>query len=70
MWRCSWLLIAGREAGLPAYADTACVANEKGNTVDLIDTCRLQVVKTIRTGRRPRGLQVGEQTRDVSIAAP
>jgi hypothetical protein len=48
MWRCSWLLIAGLAASLPAYADTACVSSEKSNTVSLIDTCKLQVVKTIK----------------------
>ena len=49
MWRCSWLLIAGLAASLPAYADTACVSSEKSNnTVGLVDTCNLQVVKTIR----------------------
>lgn len=75
MWRCSWLLIAGLAASLPAYADTADVSNEKGNTVSLIDTCKLQVVKTIKIGQRPRGLQprqvqVGEPPWDVFIAAP
>jgi DNA-binding beta-propeller fold protein YncE len=48
MWRCSWLLIAGLAASLPAYAYTACVSSEKSNTVSLVDTCNLQVVKTIR----------------------
>ena len=32
MWRCSWLLIAGLAAILPADADTAYVSNEKSNT--------------------------------------
>ena len=49
MWRCSWLLMAGLAASLPAHADTACASNEKSNTVSLNDTCRLQSVKTIRT---------------------
>src|ERR1700722_9356704 len=48
MWRCSWLLIAGLAGRLPASADTACVSSEKSNTVSLIDTCKLQVVKTIK----------------------
>ena len=49
MWRCSWLLIAGLAASLPAYADPACVPSEKSDTVSLIGTCKLQVVKTIKT---------------------
>ena len=48
MWRCSWLLIAGLAASLPAHADTACVSNEKSDTVSLIEPCKLQVVKTIK----------------------
>ena len=33
MWRCSWLLIGGLAAILPAHADadTAYVSNEKSN---------------------------------------
>ena len=78
MWRCSWLLIAGLAASLPAYADTACVSSEKSDTVSPIEPCKLPVVKTIRTvaaigigkcngfGQVP----VGERPEDVFIAAP
>jgi hypothetical protein len=74
MWRCSWLLIAGRATSLPAHADTACVPSEKSDT----EPCKLQVVKTIRTvaaidiGKCP-GLgevQLGERPGDVFVAAP
>jgi hypothetical protein len=78
MWRCSWLLIAGLAASLPAYADTACVSNEKSDTVSLIEPCKLPVVKTIRNVAaidigRCTGLgqvQLGERPGDVFIAAP
>ncbi len=78
MWRCSWLLIAGLAASLPAHADTACVSNENSDTVSLIELCKLLVVKTIGTvaaigigtctglGQVP----VGERPGDVFIAAP
>ena len=78
MWRCSWLLIAGLAASLPAYADTACVPSGKSDTVSLIEPCKRQVVRTIRTvaaigigtctglGQVP----VGERPGDVFIAAP
>jgi YVTN family beta-propeller protein len=67
MWRCSWLLIAGLAASLPAYADTACVSNEKSDTVSLIEPCKLPVVKTIGTGQRPRGLQVTQARKHVRV---
>ena len=62
MWRCSWLLIAGLAAILPAHADadTAYVSNWKSNTISVIDTDKLQVVKTIEVGQRPRGILVTE----------
>jgi YVTN family beta-propeller protein len=58
MWRCSWLLIAGLVAILPAHADadTAYVSNWKSNTISAIDTDKLQVVKTIEVGQRPHAL--------------
>ena len=67
MWRCSWLLMAGLAASLPAYANTACVSNEKSNTVSLNDTCQVQVVKTIRIGQRPRGLQVTQDKKHILV---
>jgi len=62
MWRCSWLLIAGLVAILPAHADadTAYVSNWKSNTISAIDTDKLQVVKTIEVGQRPHGTLVTE----------
>ena len=34
----------------------AYVSNEKGNTITVIDTGKLEVVKTIKVGQRPRGI--------------
>ena len=39
-----------------AYAYTAYVSNEKGNTVSVIDTDKWVVTKTIKVGQRPRGI--------------
>jgi len=39
-----------------ADAYLAYVSNEKGNTVSIIDTAKLEVVKTIKVGQRPRGI--------------
>jgi YVTN family beta-propeller protein len=38
----------------PASAFMAYVSNEKDNTVTVVDTTTMQVVKTIKTGQRPR----------------
>lgn len=40
----------------PADAYTAYVTNEKDNTVSVIDTDKLEVIKTAKVGQRPRGI--------------
>ncbi|MGC1973779.1 MAG: hypothetical protein WA712_20995, partial [Pseudolabrys sp.] len=40
----------------PAKAFTAYVSNEKSNTVSVVDTDRMETVKTIKVGQRPRGI--------------
>src|SRR5467141_3762052 len=42
---------AGRADAYLAY-----VSNEKGNTISVVDTVKLEVVKTIKVGQRPRGI--------------
>ena len=41
-----------------AQAYEAYISNEKSNTVTVIDTDKLQVIKTIKVGRRPRGIGI------------
>ncbi|MGA7544927.1 MAG: hypothetical protein WBW08_03745, partial [Methyloceanibacter sp.] len=40
----------------PSFAATIFVSNEKDNTITVIDSKTLQVIKTIPVGRRPRGV--------------
>src|ERR1700742_654559 len=45
----------------PAFAFLAYVSNEKGNSISVIDTDKMETIATIKTGQRPRGIEV---TRD------
>ena len=39
----------------PAQAYTVYVSNEKDDTISVIDSKSLQVTRTVKVGRRPRG---------------
>ena len=52
----------------PAVAYEAYVSNEKSNTVSVIDTDKLEVVKTIKVGQRPRGIAVTRDGKSVIVA--
>jgi len=41
-----------------AGAFTAFVSNEKSNTISVIDIDKLAVVRTIKVGQRPRGIDL------------
>ena len=53
----------------PALADTIFVSNEKDNTVTVIDGKTLEVLKTIPTARRPRGIIASPDGKEVYVAA-
>ncbi|MFT3730597.1 MAG: YVTN family beta-propeller repeat protein [Hyphomicrobium sp.] len=40
----------------PAHAYTAYVTNEKDNSLSVIDTDKLELIKTVKIGQRPRGI--------------
>jgi YVTN family beta-propeller protein len=44
--------------GAQASAFTAYVSNEKSNTISVVDTDKFTVVKTIKVGQRPRGIEL------------
>ncbi len=54
---------------LPAVALQIFVSNEKDNTVTVIDGKTLEVIKTIPTARRPRGIIASPDGKEVYVAA-
>jgi PQQ-dependent catabolism-associated beta-propeller protein len=52
----------------PSSAFTAYVSNEKGNTVSVIDLDKLAVVKTIKVGQRPRGIELTKDGKFILVA--
>jgi YVTN family beta-propeller protein len=56
-------------AASPVHAEKIFVSNEKDNTVTVIDGKTLQVIKTIPTARRPRGIIANPSGKEVYVAA-
>src|SRR6201997_1480516 len=54
--------------GAQASAFTAYVSNEKSNTISVIDTDKFTVVKTIKVGQRPRGIELTKDGKFVLVA--
>lgn len=52
----------------PAGAFTAYVSNEKGNSITLIDTAKMEVTKTVPVGHRPRGIALSRTAANSSSA--
>src|ERR1700761_4665585 len=69
-----WTVVAGISLfGLllsfdPAFAFLAYVSNEKGNSISVIDTEKMETVATIKTGQRPRGIEVTRDGKFVFVA--
>ena len=40
----------------PVSAYKAYVSNEKSNTISVLDTDKMSVIRTIKVGQRPRGI--------------
>jgi len=53
-------LLASLGALSPAWATTAYITNEKGNSISVIDVDKLEVTRTIKTGQRPRGIALSK----------
>ena len=59
----------GLTAAVPARAYTAYVTNEKDNTVSVIDTDTWKVTKTVDVGRRPRGIVMNPDGKELYVCA-
>jgi PQQ-dependent catabolism-associated beta-propeller protein len=59
------VLAAGVSA---AHGYTAYVSNEKGNTITVIDTNKFEVLRTIKVGQRPRGIELTRDGKFVLVA--
>jgi PQQ-dependent catabolism-associated beta-propeller protein len=53
----------------PAHAYLAYVSNEKGNSITIIDTDKLEAIKTVKVGRRPRGIELTKDGSELFICA-
>ena len=53
----------------PSFAATIFVSNEKDNTITVIDGKTLQTIKTIPVGRRPRGVVLSPDFKELFVAA-
>ena len=51
-----------------ASAFLAYVSNEKGNSISVIDTDKMETVATIKTRQRPRGIEVSRDGKFVFVA--
>src|SRR5580698_11030246 len=52
----------------PASAFLAYISNEKGNSVSVIDTDKMETIATVKTGQRPRGIEVSRDGKSVFVA--
>src|SRR3984893_12490528 len=51
-----------------ASAFTAYVSNEKSNTISVVDIDKLTVVRTIKVGQRPRGIELTKDGKFILVA--
>ena len=54
------LLASPSTFSIPAFATTAYITNEKGNSISVIDVDKLEVVRTVPVGQRPRGIALSK----------
>jgi YVTN family beta-propeller protein len=66
----AWLVSAVLLLGVPlcAQAGRAYVTNEDGESVSVLDTDKAEVVSTVNVGKRPRGLKLSRDGKELYIA--
>src|SRR5262245_9597010 len=53
----------------PANAYMIYVSNEKDNTISVVDSEKMEVVKTVKVGQRPRGITVTHDGKYILVCA-
>src|SRR6476659_2691930 len=51
-----------------ASACTAYVSNDKSNTISVVDIDKLTIVRTIKVGQRPRGIELTKDGKFILVA--
>src|SRR5947199_10557489 len=68
-WRASLLgtcLLVLTQSETSAF--TAYISNEKSNTISVVDIDKLTVVRTIKVGQRPRGIELTKDGKFILVA--
>ncbi|TJW86818.1 MAG: hypothetical protein E5X43_20335, partial [Mesorhizobium sp.] len=66
---CALAIVATGFMAGPASAYMAYVSNEKDNTISVVDTATMQVVKTVNVGQRPRGITISHDGKHIYLCA-
>src|SRR5712671_1221085 len=68
--RSAWLITGVLLLGAPlcAQAGRAFVTNEDGESVSVLDTDKAEVVATVNVGKRPRGLKLSRDGKELYVA--
>src|SRR5882762_9414616 len=63
------VLAMGPCAAAPAFAYTAYVSNERDNSVSVVDLDKMQTIKTVPVGQRPRGIVISPDGKFLYVCA-
>jgi PQQ-dependent catabolism-associated beta-propeller protein len=68
--RASWLLTGALLLAAPfcAHAGRAYVTNEDGESVSVLDTDKAEVIATVNVGKRPRGMKLSRDGKELFVA--
>src|SRR5580658_9134719 len=69
---CCWVgiaMAASLGSAAPVRAYTAYVTNERDNTISVVDLDKMETVKTVPVGQRPRGIAISPDGKSLYVAA-